>query len=191
MQSMGNLYYKTMASLEANPGITVNAVASLLWDIEVYDGDRLISESRRNSNAVTAEGKNALLNIMFHAATQITTWYVLIFITNYTITGNESYSTLASLGCTEGTAYDESARPEFVEDEAVAGYLDNNASQAAFTVNASYTVYGAGLVGGGSAPNTKGNTAGGGTLYSLARFDAAQPVASGNVVRVAATCGMS
>jgi hypothetical protein len=53
-----------------------------------------------------------------------------------------------------------------------------------FTMNAATTIYGAFLCGGGTAANTKGNTAGGGTIYAAGKYTTAKPVVSTDVLTV-------
>jgi hypothetical protein len=118
---------------------------------------------------------------MFHGATQITTWYFVLFEADYTPLVTDTY---AVPGYTETTAYDEATRPAFVEAESTAQSLDNSANKATFTFNTIKTIYGGALVGGGTDPTVKGDTAGGGTLYSSAKFSENKPVTSGDILKV-------
>jgi hypothetical protein len=58
-------------------------------------------------------------------------------------------------------------------------------------LDAGYTsgpIYGAALVGGGTAATTKGNAAGGGTLYNISAFSTgSKPMASSDVLKVTVT----
>ena len=65
--------------------------------------------------------------------------------------------------------------------------MTNTASKATFTMNATKTIYGAALVGGGTDGNTKGDTAGGGTLYAGAKFSSSQAVVSSDVLQIVVT----
>jgi hypothetical protein len=152
------------------------------WNIECFtkDGKLKWAEYERR-NLVTNQGKNANLNIMFHGATQIATWYFVLFENDYTPLVADTY---AVPGYTETTAYTEATRPEFVESASTAQSLDNSASKATFTFNATKTIYGGGLVGGGTAATTKGNVAGGGTLYSAAKFAESKSVVSTDILKV-------
>lgn len=153
-----------------------------VWNIECFDKDGKPKWKMENMrNLVTNQGKDSNLNIMFHGATQITTWYFILFEDDYTPLATNTY---AVPGCTETTAYTEANRPEFVEIESTAQSTDNSASKATFTFNDTKTIYGGGLVGGGSDANTKGDAAGGGTLYCLAKFSETKPVVSGDVLKV-------
>ena len=135
-----------------------------------------------NHNVCTIQGLNHLLNVAFHGATQISPWYVAVFEDNYTSLEADTY---AVPGYTESTAYDEATRPEYVEASASGKVMTNSANKASFTFNAAKTIYGSGLVGGGSAPSTKGDTAGSGTLYAAAKFSTGgKPVDVGYVLKV-------
>jgi hypothetical protein len=135
-------------------------------------------------NLVTNEGLNKLLDVMLHGTTQIATWYCVISETNTTPAAGMTY---ASPSFTETTAYDESTRPEYNEAAASSQSITNSANKAVFTINATKTLYGAGLVGGGSAASTKGNTAGGGTLLCYALFSSSRSVVDDDVVNLTYT----
>lgn len=141
-----------------------------------------------SDNIVTLEGKDALNNIMFHAATQIAQWYVLIFNTNTTCVNTLTYATPVF---TESTDYDETTRPVYSEAASSSQSITNTASRATFTMNASTTIYGCALVGGGSDPSVRSNTLGGGVLYSASKFSEAKTVVSTNVLSVGITISQS
>jgi len=152
------------------------------WNLVCFDRTGKPKWGLRNEhNLITNQGKNANLNIMFHGATQITTWYFVLFEADYTPLVTDTY---AVPGYTETTAYDEATRPAFVEAESTAQSLDNSANKATFTFNTIKTIYGGALVGGGTDPTVKGDTAGGGTLYSSAKFSENKPVTSGDILKV-------
>jgi hypothetical protein len=177
---------KAIGTHEAKAGAKFRGI----WNIEVFEdqaafdrGDKPIAVSECK-NILTDEGLNKVLNVMLNGATQITTWYCVIFENDFTADGDETY---AVPGYTETTAYDEATRPEYVEAASTAKSTTNSANKAVFTANATKTFYGAALVGGGSAATTKGDTAGGGTLLCAGKFTAAQPVIDGNVVNLTYT----
>ncbi len=154
--------------------------------IEVFDNAEnmnLISESECQ-NLITNEGLDHILNVILHGATQITTWYCVI---SESDTEPAAAMTYAVPSFTETTAYNEATRPEYVEAESTARSTTNEANKAEFTASAPKTLYGAGLVGGGSAATTKGNTDGGGTLFNYGEFAASQPVVDDNVVNLTIT----
>jgi hypothetical protein len=120
------------------------------------------------TNIVTNEGLDHALNVLFHGDTQITTWYMVLSESPTTPLATHTY---AVPGFTEvDAAIDEATRPEFEEAAASSQSMTNSANKADFTFNASKTVYGAAIVGGGTDANTKSDTAGGGTLWCSALF---------------------
>lgn len=163
---------------------TQNLSIASIWLSEVIR-DGVIINSSISKNLVTNEGLNALLNIMFHGSTQITTWYIALFSNNHTPAAGNTYATP---GYTEYTTYDEATRQAFVEAAASGQAITNIASRAEFTISSGggATVYGAALVGGGTGATTKGDTAGGGTLLCVSQFtDGAKTgLQAGDILRI-------
>jgi len=152
--------------------------------IEVYDKDmNLISKSEVH-NIIPTEGCNFALDQIGAGAAQVAALYCLMFETDTTPAAGTTYATPVF---TETTAYTEETRPEYVPAAASGKSMSNTANKAVFTMNASKTLYGAALVGGGTAPTTKGNTDGGGKMLAAGKFGTAQPVISGNVVNLTYT----
>ena len=172
-----------MEKLKEQTGLRQKACVSSKWDWELWREGKLI-DSWTESNVCTNEGLNELLDIMFHAATQLTTWYLLIFETDTTPSSGTTYAVPVFTEC---TAYTEGTRPAFDEAAASSQSITNSASKATFTINATKTIYGAALVAGGTDANTKGNVAGGGTMYCASKFSASKAVISGDVLRVTCT----
>ncbi|HDO36691.1 MAG TPA: hypothetical protein ENH07_10425 [Nitrospirae bacterium] len=151
-----------------------------IWDVEHWRKGQLLDVTL-DHNICTDEGLNALLDIMFHGATQITTWYVGIFESDTTPVAGTTYAVPVY---TESTAYTEAARVEYAEAVASGKIITNSANKATFTMNATKTIYGAALVGGGSAPTDNTDVAGGGTMYCASKFVASKSVESGDVLKV-------
>ena len=152
--------------------------------VTCHDKDGNFKWREETRNLVTNEGLDAALDIMFHADTQITTWYLLLFNTNTTILATHTY---AVPGFTESTAYDEAVRQAYVEAAASGQSMTNSANKGVFTMNGTETIYGAALVGGGSAPTTKDDQAGGGFLWCAAQFASSKNVDSGDTLEVTYT----
>lgn len=131
--------------------------------------DGKVIDEWEDHNLAVDQGLNALLDIMFHGSTQITTWSLGLFEGNYTPVAGVTAATIAS-AATECTAYDETTRQEFTEAAAASKSITNSASKATFTFNATKTIYGAFLISDG----TKGGTSG--TLFSAARFSSSKSV---------------
>ncbi len=155
-----------------------------VFEVECFDRDGNLKWRETAPNLITNEGLDHILNTVLHADTQITTWYVAIFEDNHTPAAGDTYATP---GYTESTAYTESTRPEYEEAAASSQSVTNSANKATFSINAAKTIYGASLVGGGSAPSTKGDTAGGGTLLCAAKFSSSKSVENGDTLNVTYT----
>lgn len=149
-----------------------------------YDKNGNFKWKTETKNLVVNEALNHALDSIFHATTQITTWYVGLFESDTTILATYTY---ASPGFTECTAYSQSTRPEYNEAAAASQSITNSANKAQFSMNATKTIYGAFLVGGGSTPDTKGDTSGGGTLWCAAQFISPKDVNSGDTVEITYT----
>ncbi|MDD5062779.1 MAG: hypothetical protein PHN44_10920 [Candidatus Marinimicrobia bacterium] len=152
-----------------------------IFIVSCRDKDGNLVWTERQHNLVTNEGLNHLLNVELHATAAITTWYCVIFESDTTILATHTY---ASPGYTECTSYDEATRPEYVEAAASGQSITNAASKATYTISATKTIYGAALVGGGTAANTKGDAAGGGTLLCAAKFSSSYAVQDNYVLTV-------
>ena len=132
-------------------------------------------------NIVVNEGLDANLNIMFHDATKIATWYLLLFEDNVTPLATHTY---AVPGFTETVAYDEGTRPAYNEAAASGQSMTNAANKGVFTFNATKNIYGAALVGGGTDDDTKGDKAGGGTLWCAAKFASVKAVDDDDIIEL-------
>lgn len=171
---------KTQMSADIIRQGNVNAILPVgtWWNFEHYRKGRLIDQWEQK-NVTTTEGINSLLNVYFHGDTQITTWHMALFEDDYTPLITDTY---AAPGYTESTAYAAATRPEYSEAAATVRIMTNVATKASFTMNATKTIYGASLVGGGSAASTKGDTAGGGVLFCSSKFGTAKEVYNTDVL---------
>ena len=148
----------------------------------VRDGE--VIDEFEDENLVVNEGLDALLNIMFHNATQFSTWYLGVFEGNYTPVAGATASSIAG-DSTESSAYDEVSRPAFNEAAASSQSITNTANRATFTFNASKTIYGAFLI----SDATKSGTSG--TLFSAARFSSSKSVVAADQLLLAYTFAAS
>lgn len=152
--------------------------------VECFGEDGELKWVEKTHNIITDEGLNHILNVILHAGTQITTWYCTLVETNTTPIAGLTYAVPTY---TESTSYDEATRPEYVEANSTAKSTTNSASKAVFTISATKTMYGASIVGGGSAATTKANTAGGGTLLCYALFSSSRSVVDNDVINLTYT----
>lgn len=146
--------------------------------------DGVVIDKFETPNLVVNEGLNALLGIMFHGDTQVTTWYIAPFEGNYTPVAGVTAATITA-NSTECTAYDETTRVAFDEAAAASQSISNTASKATFTFNATKTIYGAFLV----SNSTKSGTTG--TLFAATRFAASKAVVDDDQLLVTYTLNAS
>ena len=131
-------------------------------------------------NLITDEGLNKALNVHLSTHAKITTWYVGLKSTTHV----SSSATYAVPLFTESTKYSEATRQAWAEGGSTAQSISNSTSVATFSINANSTIDGTFLVGGGTAASTKGDTAGGGTLFAVANFASAKVLSSGDSLQI-------
>ena len=152
-----------------------------IFTLECFDEKGNLKWVEEAPNIITNEGLDSILNVYLHGATQITTWYCVL---SETDTAAAAAMTYATPVFTETEAYDEATRPEYVEAAASSQSITNSANKAVFTISGTKTLYGAALVGGGTAATTKSDAAGGGTLPCYAKFTASRAVVDNDVVNL-------
>lgn len=151
-----------------------------VYGLEHRRNGKVIYSQPLNENLVVDEGLTHILDILFKAGTQITAWYLGIFEANYTPAADDTAANIAARS-TESTAYDEVARITFVSGTIAANAVDNTASRAIFTINATKTMYGVFL----ASTSAKSGTLG--SLVSVAKFTTARPVIAGDELLVTYT----
>lgn len=149
-------------------------------------------------NGIANQGKNKLLDIMFHGATQITTWWLgLIDNSGYTaLAAGDTYQNITQAGNQWGefTDYTDPAnadsattRPEWTEG-AAASQAITNASPVVFDITGSGTVKGLFLVGGIANAQNKSNHEASGILWATALFNSGDvPVSADDQLKVTYT----
>lgn len=155
------------------------------------DGEpRLALSITRDRNIVTNQGLDHILSSTLAGGTQITTWRVAISKSNTTPLATHTY---ASPGYTEiaGSDVDEASRQTWTPGSVSSQSVDNTASPAVYTAAATFTAYGAAGVGGGSAPQTIANTAGGGTLYNSALYSSSKSMTDDDTLTTEITYGQA
>lgn len=132
-------------------------------------------------NGIVDEGLNSILDVMFHASSQITTWYIGL-VDNSGFSAFADADTLSShAGWSEFTSYTEANRVTWAEDAASSRSISNTTT-ADFSINASGNLKGIFV----SSNNVKstGNT---GTLWSTAAFSSVVATANGDTLKVTYT----
>lgn len=144
---------------------------------ELFDADGNKKWEGEVPNGVTNQGKNSWLGIMFHADTQITTWYIGI-IDNSGWTAESASDTLAShSGWNEFSSY--SGNRQAWSPGASSGQSITNGTAVQFTMSGSGTLKGVFVC--SAATGTSG------TLWSTADFGSTVPVNSSDVLKVTYT----
>lgn len=159
------------------------------WDFQLFENEEafrkgIVKDAWKSTNLVTNQGKNSLNDVYFNGATQITAWKMLPIESS---TEPAVTMTYAVPTYTECTAYTESNRVTYQSASSTLQSITNTANRATFTFNASKTIYGVALVGGGSAAGTKSDTAGGGVLYAVSKFATAKSVIATNILYIGMT----
>lgn len=142
-----------------------------------YDALGNLKDTYKLRNGITNQGKNALLDIMFHGSTQITTWY-LGLMDNSGYSAEAAADTLAShAGWNEFTNYSGN-RKEWTEGAAASQSI-TNASPVQFDITGSGVIKGIFLA--SAATGTSG------TLWASAAFASTVTVASADALKVTYT----
>ena len=145
-----------------------------VWTMTCLDSEGNEKWSETKKNLIVTEGLNHILDVAFHADTQITTWYIGLKGSGTPAAGD----TLAShASWSEITDYS-GDRKEWTEGAASSGSMTNS-STVDFLITGSATVAGAFL---GSA-----ETGTSGTLYGVVDFASARSVLSGDTLQVTVT----
>jgi len=152
------------------------------FHVECFDAAGALRWQDYADNLVTTQGRTDLLEKYFRGATYTAAWFVGLI-------DSVSYSAIAAgdtaashSGWIEATTYTESTRPSFSPAAASAGSLDNSASKATFSINATKTIKGAFVI----SNSTKGGTTG--TLYNAALFSGGdRAVANSDTLAVSVT----
>lgn len=136
-------------------------------------------------NGIVNLGYNDMLNIMFVAATQLTTWYIgLISDSGYSALG--AANTMASHSTwNESVAYSEGTRPQWTAGTSTAKSTTNS-STVNFSMTTDATVIKGIFV---CSNSTKSGT--GGDLWATGLFAADQTLNNGDILKVQYTVNLS
>ena len=144
------------------------------WKVTCLDKDGNIKWEENNKNIIVTAGLNHILDVQFHATTQVTAWYIGLKGAGTPVAAD----TMASHGSWAELAGYSGNRKEWTEGAASAGSMTNSSS-VDFTINATATVAGAFL-------NTAA-TGTSGTLYGVVDFSSSRAVISGDTLQVTVT----
>lgn len=147
----------------------------------IRDGKVIHEED--SPNIVVDEGLTYILDVALSNGTQNANHYIGIFKNNYTPVAGDVAATFAGAGVANEvtTEINEATRPAWTEAGVTSKTITNSASPAAFTANATVSVYGAFLI----SNNTKGGTTG--KLIAASKFAAVRNLVSTDVLNVTYT----
>jgi hypothetical protein len=169
------------ANMETTRGVNAKKVVENEYFITCRDKDGNLKWSDLFCNEVVIVGLNDSLDKHLKGSAYTAVWYVgLMSATPITAPSD----TMAShVGWTEVTDYDEATREVLILGTVAAGSVDNTASKASFTMNASVNVGGAFIASGSG----KGETAS--ILYGGGALDGGnKPVDATDVLNVTVVC---
>ena len=156
----------------------IGLIVGSIWEVVCYDVDGKEKWREVNKNLVVDTGLDDVLSNYFKGSGYTAAHYVGLKDTGTVVAGD----TMAShSGWAELAIYSESVRQTLTLGTVASKSVDNSASKATFTINASDDVYGAFL----TTNNTKSGTTG--VLYGAVDFSSAQSVVSGDVLLVTVT----
>ena len=144
------------------------------WKVTCLDSNGNVKWEEEKKNLITTVGLNHILDVEFHATTQVTTWYIGLKAAGTPAAAN----TMASHSSwSELTGYSGN-RKAWTEGAASNGSMTNGTS-VDFTINATATIAGAFLNTAATGTN--------GTLYGVVDFSSARAVISGDTLQVTVT----
>lgn len=163
-------------SMERGRGVLEQLDLKGFFHVEHFNAAGELLGTYDLENGITNEGKNALLNIMFHGSTQITTWYIGIIDNGGTPT-EAAADTLVTHTWTEFTNYTGN-RLAWVEDAAASQSITN-------TTPTSFPILGTAVLKGIFIASVATGTSG--TLWSTADFASTVAVANGDTLKITYT----
>jgi len=185
-------------------GTSENAIEEWREDIGGVFGNRMGVKYRRDDgkllweptsewefshNIVTNEGLDYVLDATLSNGTAIGTWYVAAVKTDTTAAASQTYATPVYTEIA-GSDVSETVREGF-GDNAVSSQSIANGTVAQYTAATTVTLFGASLVGGGTAASTIANTAGGGTLFAYSKFASSKAMTSSDTIDITYTINAS
>lgn len=151
------------------------------FDVECYDRVGKLKWRESVHNTVMTAGKNDLLTNYFKGSAYTAAFFVGL-VDNASFSAISAADTSAShAGWVEAVPYSNGTRPALTLGTAASGSIDNSASKASYTINATATVNGAFVI----TNSTKSGTTG--ILYSASSFGATRGVISGDTLNVQVT----
>ena len=151
------------------------------FEFECYGPDGKLKWRDGFRNTVVTSGKNDLLTNYFKGSAYTAAFFVGL-VDNASFSAIAAGDTMAShAGWLEAVPYSNSTRPALTLGTPAAGSVDNSASKASYTINATATINGAFV----TTNSTKSGTTG--TLYSAGSFGSTRAVVNGDTLNIQVT----
>lgn len=161
--------------------VAIRSIFGGVWGItHKRNGEILYKENVHN--IVPNQGLNYLLDVGLSAATAKTAFYIGLGGTNTTPLATWTAANVAS-NFGEATGYTEATRVAWTEAGVSSQSITNSASPAAFTINATDTIYGAFLC----SESTKSGTSATDFLIAAGLFASSRAVESGDSLEITYT----
>ena len=168
------------SGLISRPQTSFNQDRSTLYQVDCFDSDGNLKWQDEFHNLVVTAGLNDALDKQFKASAYTAAWYVGLTGSSPTFAAADTMASHS--GWTESTAYSESVRQTLTLGSVASGSVDNSASKATYSINATATIGGAFV----TTSNTKSGTTG--TLYGGGAFTGGnRSVVSGDTLQVTIT----
>lgn len=150
------------SGLAARAGVGMGVGATTHYRVECVGEDGALKWADEFDNIVVTTGLNELLTDTFKASAYTAAWYVGLTAATPTFAAGD---TMASHGgWTESAAYSEGARQTLTLGSVSGGSVNNSASKAVFSINATATVGGAFVANNSTKSGSTGVLYGGGAF---------------------------
>lgn len=167
------------AGAEAQAGLPAATLHGHLYRFECYGPDGALKWVEEVPNLVVNTGLNDILDKYYKGSAYTAAHYVGLTDGTPTFAAGDTMASHA--GWVEVAGYSEATREAFTPGTVASQSVDNSASKASFSINATVTVGGAFL----TTDSTKSGTTG--TLIGGAAFSADRSLASGDTLNVQVT----
>ena len=178
MENISIVGESSEASFMANTKTINGSATTTHYDIECFDAQGKLKWVDGFDNIVVNSGLDDILDKYFKGSAYTAVHYIGLKLAGTVVAGD----TMAShVGWAESVDYSNATRPVLTLGAVSAQSVDNSASKASFSINATATITGSFT----TTDSTKGGSTG--TLYGGGEFTTPRGVADGDTLNVTAT----
>lgn len=168
------------AAVQRSVAIKLGVLRGTHYRVDCFGADGVLKWTEEFDNLVVNTGLDDSLDKHLKGSSYTAAWYVGLTASSPTFAAGDTMSSHA--GWTEDQNYSESVRQTLTLGTVSAGSVNNSASKATFSMNATATIGGAFV----TTSNTKGGTTG--TLYGGGAFSGGnRAVVNGDTLQVTVT----